>query len=1451
MLNHFQETPKGPVVKALVSGGQKAPHTENRPPIDRDLVDHLHGRAALGVLVDKALSLDLDHHGLDQITPLLETLKGLALPVYYGPGTTRGSRVWVFTEAGDLEPHAQALADLAEALGYSPCEPYPKGRKPIILPFFGALNGDRRPLYGPDGREIHPEGFNPARATRDHLRRVRLAVALFLEALSKRPENRHDTAMAFLNVADRVGVADLLAVLMGTEALFKAWGLEDTRTLETWRKELYRLLEAATNPNGPKRGLPFLKEMGYELPQEVLEGLPVDLRYPEPLPLYRHVGEPEPYPVDALGPLAEVVKETARIVQVPLPMAANSFLAAASYATQGLVDVHMDGRVHPTSLYFLTVGDSGDRKTQTDRVATRPIWDWVRELRPKLRQLRAEYEAEKDRVEAMRRRVRTEKGRPPEEVEEELKALVPPSPPWGGVVLVTDPTIEALVRTLATGWPSVGLFANEAGVFLGGWSLSDDQRLKTYSVLSAVWDGQALDRVRVGEGHTQVFGRRLAVHLMAQPDVAKALINDRLAQNQGLLGRFLMAYPKSLAGTRTYIEADPTDTPAFHGYHATLTELLRRTTDRVLQVEDKDEGLHPDPLKLTREAKRVWVDYYHDVEARLPNEDLQLVRPLANKLAEQALRLAGVLSLIQDPGADQIPEEVVEWGVVLAEYYLREAQRLAGGYRVPEYLRQAEHLLNWLKGYLRQKGRREFYLAEVYNNQVSGANTADRARSVLRTLERHGYIIPASGTVIDGRARKEAWEINPRVWQEEGGQDDPGPGGPGGLRVQGGPYPEHPEHPELPSQTQVPTLKSTLNNPEQPGTGTPGTLNTPTPDPEAHPPVQGVQGGVQGPFRVEVCDNEGTSGSSGCSGYPDPENAGKGVVKSLSTKTPYRYLPHPTPSELADALSLLMAHEMVGVDLETTGLDPHTAQVRLISFGYHEGGQEKAVLVEGTPEALQALRPLFEEEKGPVLVGHNLRFDLSFLMRHGVYPRGDRLWDTGLAHQILTASGRMPALRELVPGLDKTLQRSDWTGALTLDQLEYAARDALVVLGLYREQVQEIRRKGLHQVAKVEMHALPAIAWMGLSGVPFSPDLWREELERAREAEARALDRLRAFADINWRSSHQVLRTLRAHGLEISDTREETLAVHKDHPLVKALLAFREASKRVSAFGQRWLQYVHPKTGRIHPDWKQIGAETGRMACANPNLQQVPRDAIRKAFRAPKGRVLIKADYSQIELRLAAAIAPDPIMARAFRSGQDLHTLTAQRVLGKAEVSREDRQLAKALNFGLLYGMGAESLRSYSMANYGIHLTVEEAQRFREAFFRLYPGLRMWHRRTPEGKTEVRTLLGRRRVTDRYTEKLNTPVQGSGADGLKLALALLYERRHEAPGAFPVLAVHDEIVVEAPEETAFEVAEWVANIMREAMMTVMAKAKMAVPVEVEADVFLDWGITPLVDDLPF
>jgi DNA polymerase I len=254
------------------------------------------------------------------------------------------------------------------------------------------------------------------------------------------------------------------------------------------------------------------------------------------------------------------------------------------------------------------------------------------------------------------------------------------------------------------------------------------------------------------------------------------------------------------------------------------------------------------------------------------------------------------------------------------------------------------------------------------------------------------------------------------------------------------------------------------------------------------------------------------------------------------------------------------------------------------------------------------------------------------------------------------------------------------------------------------------------------------------------------------------------------------------------------------------------------------------------------------MACDHPNLQNIPRSGpLRSYIRAPEGRVFVIADYSQIELRIAAKISGDAEMLSAYAEDRDLHTLTAQSLTGRKDVSKDERKLAKAVNFGLLYGMGAKGLQAYALKSYGVEMSPDEASLYRRRFFEAYPGLKRWHdnkrRAWLRGETETRTLTGRRRMdVERLTDRLNAPVQGTGADGLKLALALLWERGDECPGAMPVLVCHDEVVVECDAEQAAEANAWLEKALIEGMDTVMNDAgEVHLPVEVERRIARSWG----------
>jgi DNA polymerase-1 len=555
-------------------------------------------------------------------------------------------------------------------------------------------------------------------------------------------------------------------------------------------------------------------------------------------------------------------------------------------------------------------------------------------------------------------------------------------------------------------------------------------------------------------------------------------------------------------------------------------------------------------------------------------------------------------------------------------------------------------------------------------------------------------------------------------------------------------------------------------------------------------------------------------------------------------------------SGLPTVLQALDESVLVGLDTETTGLNPRADRIRLLSLATDNGTYLVDCLAVDP-------RPLWGTLAEKSLVAHNAAFDLGMLAAVGFEPGPVRC--TMLLSQLLHA-GHLNvkhtlaacAERELGRTLDKAEQKSDWSGALTFEQLAYAAADADVLVPLDQALDAQLRQDGMERVADVEMRCVPAVAWIAQAGVPLDRTAW-EALADAAEAGAadvaRRLDALApprpghmpGMAAWNWNSGAQLLELLRLVGLKADDTQDETLA-ELDHPLAALVREYRGLQKLAGTYGRAFRRFVSPD-GRLYPEWKQCGARTGRLSGAKPNLQQVPGDlAYRRCFRPAEGRVFIRADYSQIELRIACKIAGEQVMLAEYQSADaDLHALTARKILGVAEVTKDQRKLAKPINFGLIYGLGARSLARKARLEYGVPMTEAEARCYSRMFFEAYPGLRSWHDRIKRARvTETRTLLGRRVYVEQDAspgKKANYAVQGSGGDGIKLAMALLWERRHECPTARPILTVHDEIVLEVPVPDAEAAADWLRRCMLDAMRPMIDP----VPLDVQPEVVPTWG----------
>jgi DNA polymerase-1 len=456
------------------------------------------------------------------------------------------------------------------------------------------------------------------------------------------------------------------------------------------------------------------------------------------------------------------------------------------------------------------------------------------------------------------------------------------------------------------------------------------------------------------------------------------------------------------------------------------------------------------------------------------------------------------------------------------------------------------------------------------------------------------------------------------------------------------------------------------------------------------------------------------------------------------------------------------------------------------------------------------------------------------------------------------------AARHLGDEMDKTQQVSDWGGELSAAQLEYAARDAAVMLPLRERLIERLRADGLVKVAQIEFECVAAVAALELAGLYLDAARWREQIEDVKKRRVVLAEELQSMlsegssqgslfanarSDINLDSHHQLSAALKRMGVPLPDsTRNWKLQpLAADYPVVAKLLDYRTVQKSLTSYGENILDEINPATGRIHANFHQIGAPTGRFACTNPNVQQIPHAAeYRRCVRAQgENRKLVIADYSQIELRILAHVTEDKGFIEAFNSGADLHRVTAAQIFNTAAdaVTKEQRDFAKRLNFGVVYGIGAQR---FSMMT---GLPLSDAEQIMARYFQTYRGLDAWLRdaaRKAVRDRQARTMSGRLArfnfdAEDRQAASLaqrngkNMPIQGASADILKRALRLLHDRLRETTAEI-VNIVHDEIVVECDAERAEEVAK----VVEESMCAAGEEFVTRVPVKVEYEVSDEW-----------
>ena len=581
-------------------------------------------------------------------------------------------------------------------------------------------------------------------------------------------------------------------------------------------------------------------------------------------------------------------------------------------------------------------------------------------------------------------------------------------------------------------------------------------------------------------------------------------------------------------------------------------------------------------------------------------------------------------------------------------------------------------------------------------------------------------------------------------------------------------------------------------------------------------------------------------------------------------------------------IARLEAAELFAFDTETTSLDYWRAEVVGLSFAVEPG---KAAYVpvkhvySDAPqqldrnEVLERLRPLLEDPD-KAKVGQHLKYDANVLANHGIHLRGC-VHDTMLQSYVLDSTQRhdMDSLAKRLLGVE-TVHFEDICGKgakqITFDQVrvddatKYAAEDADVTLRLHRAQWPELERvPSLQSVYRdIEIPLVPVLARMEQTGVLIDADMLfaqgHELLERMREVEAEA--HKEAGSDFNLSSPKQLQEILytqlklpvkRKTPTGQPSTAEDVLVELADeYALPRLVLEYRGLSKLKSTYADKLPTMINPKTGRVHTCYHQAVAATGRLSSSDPNLQNIPiRTAegrrIRQAFIAPPGKRLLAADYSQIELRIMAHLSGDDGLLAAFAAGEDIHRATAAEVFSTplADVTADQRRSAKAINFGLIYGMSAFGLAKQLGIGRG------EAAQYVERYFERYPGVRDFMERTRADAREhgfVETVFGRRLYVPEinarnpnlrgYAERtaINAPMQGTAADIIKRAMIAVERWLEDSRvDCRMIMQVHDELV--------FEVGEDSIDALKPEIVSRMAQAaELAVPLVVEAGVGINW-----------
>ena len=609
-------------------------------------------------------------------------------------------------------------------------------------------------------------------------------------------------------------------------------------------------------------------------------------------------------------------------------------------------------------------------------------------------------------------------------------------------------------------------------------------------------------------------------------------------------------------------------------------------------------------------------------------------------------------------------------------------------------------------------------------------------------------------------------------------------------------------------------------------------ITSPTPTPVSKPEKKG--NAIQG----DLFSGFGDSNEEEATLFSDNNTIGNSMLRYNKETADYQLVD--TPDKIKNLVAVLQGAKEICLDTETTGTDPIKARLVGVSFSIKEG-QGWYVPVYEKQEALELLRPIYENPD-TLKVGQNLKYDLQVLQNHGIELRGP-MFDTMIAHYLLHPEMRhgMDYLAEAylhyqtihIDELIGTGKNQKSMAELSPEEVYvYACEDTDITLRLKNLFAPELEKEGLMKLfQEIEMPLMPVLAYMERNGVCIDTEGLRETSVLYSEEMQRIEEEIYQLAGVHFNisSPKQVGEVLfdqmkitnkpkKTKTGQYATTGEILVSLKSKSPIVGKILEYRGLKKLLSTYIDALPELINPDTGHIHTSFNQTVTTTGRLSSSNPNLQNIPvRDEqgkeVRKAFIPEAGQEFFCADYSQIELRIMAHLSGDENLIEAFNAGQDIHAATAAKIFHKAleEVTSDERRKAKTANFGIIYGISAFGLAER------LDVSRTEAKELIDGYFLTYPGVKEYMEKSiamarEKGYTE--TIFKRRCYLPDINSNnanvrgnaernaINSPIQGSAADIIKIAMIRVYQRmKAEGIRSKMILQVHDELCFTVlPEE---------------------------------------------------